>query len=30
MPAVEDITDDQIERVITYIRTQQQELGFEQ
>ena len=30
MPAVEDITDDQIERVITYIRTQQQEFGFEQ
>jgi len=30
MPAVEDITDDQIEQVITYIRTQQQELGFEQ
>ncbi len=30
MPAIEDITDDQIERVITYIRTQQQELGFEQ
>ncbi len=30
MPAVEDITDNQIERVITYIRTQQQELGFEQ
>lgn len=30
MPAVEDITDDQIERVITYIRTQQQTLGFEQ
>ncbi|MFT4989866.1 MAG: mono/diheme cytochrome c family protein [Acidimicrobiales bacterium] len=30
MPAVEDITDDQIEQVIAYIRTQQQELGFEQ
>ncbi|NNF54292.1 MAG: cytochrome c [Acidimicrobiales bacterium] len=30
MPAVEDITDDQIEHVITYIRTQQQKLGFEQ
>lgn len=30
MPAVEDITDDQTERVITYIRAQQQELGFEQ
>ena len=30
MPAVEDITDDQIKQVIAYIRTQQQELGFEQ
>ncbi|MFT7601103.1 MAG: mono/diheme cytochrome c family protein [Acidimicrobiales bacterium] len=30
MPAVEDITDGQIEQVITYIRTQQQALGFEQ
>ena len=30
MPAVEDITDDQIEQVIAYIHTQQQGLGFEQ
>ena len=30
MPAVEDITDDQIERVILYVRTRQQALGFEQ
>ena len=29
MPVVEDITDDQIERVITHIRSQQQDLGFE-
>ncbi len=29
MPAVEDITEEQIERVIAYIREQQQELGFE-
>lgn len=29
MPAVEDISEDQIERVIVYIRTQQQALGFE-
>lgn len=30
MPPIEAITDDQIERVITYIRSQQQELGFEE
>lgn len=30
MPAVEDISDDQIKRVIVYIRAQQQALGFEQ
>ena len=29
MPAVPDITDEQIERVIIYIRTQQDELGFD-
>ncbi len=29
MPIVEDITDQQIELVINYIRTQQQQLGFE-
>lgn len=29
MPAVEDITDDQIELVIGYIRSQQETLGFE-
>ena len=29
MPAVEDITDEQIELVITYIRSQQEALGFE-
>jgi len=29
MPPVEDITDDQIERVIAYIRTEQERLGFE-
>lgn len=29
MPAVEDITDEQIELVIDYIRSQQQTLGFE-
>jgi len=30
MDPVDDITDDQIERVITYIRSQQQLQGFEQ
>ena len=30
MPAVENITDDQIETVIAYIRGEQQRLGFEQ
>ncbi len=30
MPAVEEITDDQIELVIGYIRSQQETLGFEQ
>ena len=29
MPAVEDITDEQIELVINYIRNQQQTFGFE-
>lgn len=29
MPAVADITDDQIETVITYIRAEQERLGFE-
>ena len=29
MPAVEDITDEQIELVIGYIRSQQEALGFE-
>lgn len=29
MPPVEDITDEQIERVIAYIRSEQQRLGFE-
>jgi len=29
MPAVQDVTDEQIELVIAYIREQQQELGFE-
>ncbi|MFQ3316588.1 MAG: mono/diheme cytochrome c family protein [Candidatus Poriferisodalaceae bacterium] len=29
MPAVPDITDEQIERVIIFIRTQQDELGFD-
>ena len=29
MPTIEDITDQQIELVINYIRTQQQQLGFE-
>lgn len=29
MPAVESITDDQIESVIAYIRSEQQRLGFE-
>lgn len=29
MPAVEDITDAQIELVITYVRDEQQRLGFE-
>ncbi len=29
MPAVDDITDDQIELVITYVRGEQQRLGFE-
>lgn len=29
MPAVDDITDEQIELVISYIRSEQQRLGFE-
>lgn len=29
MPVIEDITDEQVELVIAYIRTQQQALGFE-
>lgn len=29
MPAIEDISDDQIELVIAYIRSQQETLGFE-
>ncbi len=29
MPAVEDITDEQIELVIAYLRSQQETLGFE-
>jgi hypothetical protein len=29
MPAVPDITDEQIELAIIYIRTQQDELGFD-
>ncbi|NNE97222.1 MAG: cytochrome c [Acidimicrobiales bacterium] len=29
MPVIEDITDDQIERVIAYIRDEQERLGFE-
>lgn len=30
MPAVESITDDQIDRVISFIRSEQQRQGFEQ
>ena len=30
MPAVENITDDQIERVISFIRSEQRRQGFEQ
>lgn len=30
MPVIESITDDQIERVISFIRSEQQRLGFEQ
>jgi len=29
MPPVEDITDDQIEAVVAYIRSEQRRLGFE-
>jgi mono/diheme cytochrome c family protein len=30
MPAIENITDDQIEALISFIRTEQQQQGFEQ